>query len=78
MRDVVNIVRDPEWGHHTVSDDYGYIGKIARPANASRGRWQAFDENNRLISTRTWNTVDEAVVGLLGDYLDREQRRTRS
>jgi hypothetical protein len=24
-----------------------------------------------------WNTVDEAVAGLLGNYLDREQRRTR-
>ncbi|WP_063007192.1 hypothetical protein [Nocardia kruczakiae] len=70
----------PRLGHYTVSDDYGYIGKIACQAKASggRGRWQAFDENNHLISTRTWNTLNEAVVGLIGDYLDREQRRTHS
>lgn len=79
VRDVVDIVRDREEGHHTVSDDYGYIGKIQRQIKTSggRGRWQAFDENNHLISTGAWNTVDEAVVGLLGDYLEREQRRTR-
>ena len=79
LRDVVDIVRNRERGHHTVSDDYGYIGKIQRQVHVSgaRGRWQAYDATNHLLDTGPWDTVDKAAAGLLGDYLDREQRRTR-
>jgi DNA invertase Pin-like site-specific DNA recombinase len=78
LRDVVDIARDSEWGYHTVTDEYGHIGKVQRQitAGGGRGRWQAFDENNALVPMGPWNTVDQAVAGLLGNYLDRAQRRT--
>jgi hypothetical protein len=79
VRELVNVHRDPAGGYR-VSDHDAYLGKVERQVKITggRGRWQVRDETNHVITHRgPWNTVDEAVVGLLLEHLDRSDRRPR-
>ncbi|MRH93332.1 helix-turn-helix domain-containing protein [Nocardia sp. SYP-A9097] len=77
VRELVTVARDPEWGGYRVTDRDGtYLGTIQRQTKTSgKGRWQGHDEHNQLITPGLWNTVDDAVAGLLQHHLDRDTRR---
>jgi hypothetical protein len=76
--ELVTVERDPAGGYR-VSDPDRYLGRIERQVKVSggRGRWQAVNDNGNLITNRgPWNTVNDAVVGLLLYHQDLYARRS--
>ncbi|MEV6097229.1 hypothetical protein [Nocardia sp. NPDC051981] len=72
MRELVTLTRDPDTGDHRVTGGDEYLGRIARQITATgrRGRWQALDPDNTVLPAGPWNTVDQALTGLLTHHLE--------
>lgn len=80
VSELVSLTRDPELGEWTVTDHDGtHLGALAREVRVGggRGRWKARDRHGaRLTGRGPWATRDDALVGLLGYYIDRQTVRT--
>ncbi len=79
VNELVGLTRDPELGDWRVTDHDGtHLGALAREVRVggSRGRWTARDRYGaRLTGRGPWKTRGDALVGLLGYYIDMQAVR---
>ncbi|MFB7837835.1 hypothetical protein ACFC4J_40030, partial [Streptomyces sp. NPDC056056] len=81
VEELVSLTRDRGTGDWRVTDDDGtHLGMLAREVRVGggRGRWIARDRDGARLIRGPWKNRSEALIGLLGYYIDRQAaKKTR-